>query len=124
MVRANMRGDPDGAIAKFYERLRRKKGPQKAIAAASAKMLRIIYCVWGRGGHMQGDPIMVSGPSAATVWGMRNSPGVLNARVPIYTAPEGATMGMTLDGQLAFQLPPRGREGRERGCGAAELSTA
>ncbi|MGC8613892.1 MAG: transposase [Conexivisphaera sp.] len=47
VTRANIRGEPDGTIARFYGKLRREreKGPQKAIVAASAKMLRIIYWV-------------------------------------------------------------------------------
>src|SRR5712691_7524714 len=44
-VRANIRAEPDGTLASFYNRLLRKKGGAKAIVAASAKLLRIVYCV-------------------------------------------------------------------------------
>ena len=37
--------EPEGTVAKFYEKLRAKKGSQKAITAATAKMLKIIYWV-------------------------------------------------------------------------------
>ena len=42
-VRANLRSEPDGALARFYARLARKKGDAKAVVATSAKMLRVIY---------------------------------------------------------------------------------
>jgi hypothetical protein len=44
-ARANMRAEPEGTIAKFYGRIKRKKGDQKAIVAAAAKMLRIVFWV-------------------------------------------------------------------------------
>jgi len=46
---ANIRKDPYGRIAQFYNRLKAKKGSSKAIVAASAKMLRIIYSVLKNG---------------------------------------------------------------------------
>lgn len=42
-TRINIRNEPDGRLALFYDRLARKKGSQKAIVAATAKLLRIIY---------------------------------------------------------------------------------
>jgi transposase len=42
---ANIRNEPEGTVAKFYQKLKAKKGSQKAITAASAKMLKIIYWV-------------------------------------------------------------------------------
>ncbi|MGC9211192.1 MAG: IS110 family transposase, partial [Nitrososphaeria archaeon] len=42
---ANIRNEPEGTVAKFYEKLKKEKGSQKAITAASAKMLKIIYWV-------------------------------------------------------------------------------
>ncbi|MGC8614093.1 MAG: IS110 family transposase, partial [Conexivisphaera sp.] len=45
VTHANIRSEPDGTVARFYGKLRSKKGPQKAIVAASAKMLRMIYWV-------------------------------------------------------------------------------
>jgi len=42
-VRANLRSDTDGRLAKFYARLAKKKGDAKAVVATSSKMLRIIY---------------------------------------------------------------------------------
>lgn len=44
-ARAHMRVEPDGTVAAFYARIRRKKGDQKAIVAASAKLLKIVYWV-------------------------------------------------------------------------------
>jgi transposase len=44
-VRAHMRGEPEGSVALFYERLRRKKGHSKAVVAASAKLLKVVYWV-------------------------------------------------------------------------------
>lgn len=44
-TRAHMRAEPDGTVAQFYARLARKKGDQKAIVAASAKLLKIVYWV-------------------------------------------------------------------------------
>ena len=41
----HVRNEPEGSIAAFYERLRRKKGHSKAIVAASAKLLKIVYWV-------------------------------------------------------------------------------
>jgi transposase len=42
-TRINIRNEPDGRLALFYNRLARKKGSQKAIVAATAKMLRIVF---------------------------------------------------------------------------------
>ena len=42
-TRINIRNEPGGRLALFYDRLARKKGSQKAIVAATAKLLRIIY---------------------------------------------------------------------------------
>ncbi|MGC9211669.1 MAG: IS110 family transposase, partial [Nitrososphaeria archaeon] len=42
---ANIRNEPEGKVSKFYNKLKAKKGSQKAITAATAKMLRIIYSV-------------------------------------------------------------------------------
>ena len=44
-ARAHMRAEPDGTVAAFYARIRRKKGDQKAIVAASAKLLKIVFWV-------------------------------------------------------------------------------
>lgn len=44
-TRIHMRTEPEGTVAKFYERIRRKKGDQKAIVAASAKLLKIVFWV-------------------------------------------------------------------------------
>jgi transposase len=44
-TRIHMRAEPDGTIAQFYARIARKKGDQKAIVAASAKLLKIVYWV-------------------------------------------------------------------------------
>ena len=44
-TRVHIRTEPDGTVANFYNRLRRKKGDAKAIVAASAKLLKIIYWV-------------------------------------------------------------------------------
>ncbi|MGC8924364.1 MAG: IS110 family transposase [Candidatus Micrarchaeia archaeon] len=41
----HIRSEPDGNIATFYRRLSKKKGNAKAIVAASAKLLKIIYWV-------------------------------------------------------------------------------
>jgi len=40
-----MRTEPDGTVAQFYARIARKKGDQKAIVAASAKLLKIVFWV-------------------------------------------------------------------------------
>lgn len=40
---SNIRSVPEGNLALFYFRLRRKKGSGKAVTATSAKLLRIIY---------------------------------------------------------------------------------
>jgi hypothetical protein len=42
---ANIRKEPNGTVGNFYSKLKKKKGSAKAIVAASAKMLRIIYWV-------------------------------------------------------------------------------
>jgi transposase len=44
-TRVHMREEPDGTVAAFYQRLARKKGDQKAIVAASAKLLKIVYWI-------------------------------------------------------------------------------
>jgi transposase len=41
----HIRNEPEGNIAMFYERLRRKKGHSKANVAASAKLLKVVYWV-------------------------------------------------------------------------------
>jgi transposase len=41
----HVRNEPEGSIAVFYERLRRKKGHSKASVAASAKLLKVVYWV-------------------------------------------------------------------------------
>ena len=44
-TRVHIRFEPDGTVAQFYQRIRRKKGDQKAIVAASAKLLKIVFWV-------------------------------------------------------------------------------
>ncbi|MDG6909213.1 MAG: IS110 family transposase [Nitrososphaerota archaeon] len=44
-TRVHIRFEPDGTVAQFYARIARKKGDQKAIVAASAKLLKIVYWV-------------------------------------------------------------------------------
>jgi transposase len=44
-ARVHMKTEPDGTVAMFYERLVRKKGYQKAVVAASAKLLKIVFWV-------------------------------------------------------------------------------
>jgi transposase len=44
-TRAHMQAEPDGTVSQFYTRLVRKKGDQKAIVAASAKLLKIVFWV-------------------------------------------------------------------------------
>lgn len=44
-ARVHIRTEPDGTVANFYARIARRKGDQKAIVAASAKLLRIVYWV-------------------------------------------------------------------------------
>jgi transposase len=44
-VRAHVRSEPEGSVAEFYERLRKRKGHAKAVVAASAKLLKIVYWV-------------------------------------------------------------------------------
>jgi hypothetical protein len=41
----SLRTEPDGMVAQYYARIARKKGDQKAIVAASAKLLKIVYLV-------------------------------------------------------------------------------
>ena len=41
----HIRNEPEGSIALFYERLRKKKGHSKANVAASAKLLKVVYWV-------------------------------------------------------------------------------
>jgi len=41
----HVRNQPDGSVATFYKRLRVKKGHSKAMVAASAKLLKIVYWV-------------------------------------------------------------------------------
>ena len=40
-----MREEPEGTVANFYARIARKKGDQKAIVAASAKLLKVVFWV-------------------------------------------------------------------------------
>ena len=42
---SHIKTEPDGTVALFYDRLARKKGDQKAIVAASAKLLKIVFWV-------------------------------------------------------------------------------
>ena len=42
---ANIRKEPNGTVGNFYSKLKKKKGSAKAIVAASAKLLRIVYWV-------------------------------------------------------------------------------
>jgi len=44
-ARAHMRSEPDGTVATFYARIKGKKGDQKAIVAASAKLLKVVFWV-------------------------------------------------------------------------------
>lgn len=44
-ARIHIKTEPDGTVAAFYQRLARKKGDQKAIVAASAKLLKIVFWV-------------------------------------------------------------------------------
>jgi len=44
-VWVHIRSEPDGNVATFYRRLSKKKGNAKAIVAASAKLLKIVYWV-------------------------------------------------------------------------------
>ncbi|MDG6926682.1 MAG: IS110 family transposase [Nitrososphaerota archaeon] len=44
-TRSHIKTEPDGTVALFYDRLARKKGDQKAIVAASAKLLKIAFWV-------------------------------------------------------------------------------
>jgi transposase len=44
-TRVHMRAEPNGTVANFYARIARKKGDQKAIVAASAKLLKIVFWV-------------------------------------------------------------------------------
>lgn len=44
-ARIHIKTEPDGTVASFYQRLARKKGDQKAIVAASAKLLKIVFWV-------------------------------------------------------------------------------
>ena len=41
----HVRNQPEGSIAAFYDRLRKKKGHSKATVAASAKLLKVVYWV-------------------------------------------------------------------------------
>jgi transposase len=41
----HIRNQPEGSIAVFYDRLRKKKGHSKATVAASAKLLKVVYWV-------------------------------------------------------------------------------
>lgn len=41
----HIRNEPEGSVALFYEKLRRKKGHAKANVAASAKLLKVVYWV-------------------------------------------------------------------------------
>lgn len=44
-ARTHVKTEPDGTTATFYSRLARKKGGSKAIVAASAKLLKIVFWV-------------------------------------------------------------------------------
>jgi len=44
-ARMHMRMEPEGTVATFYARLARKKGGSKAIVAASAKLLKVVFWV-------------------------------------------------------------------------------
>lgn len=44
-ARIHIKTEPDGTIAAFYSKLARKKGGHKAIVAASAKLLKIVFWV-------------------------------------------------------------------------------
>jgi transposase len=44
-ARARMRVEPNGTVGAFYARIRRKKGDKKAIVAASAKLLKVVFWV-------------------------------------------------------------------------------
>ena len=44
-VWVHIRSEPEGNVAEFYKRLRKKKGHAKAVVAASAKLLKIAYWV-------------------------------------------------------------------------------
>jgi transposase len=41
----HVRNQPEGSVAAFYKRLRVKKGHSKAMVAASAKLLKVVYWV-------------------------------------------------------------------------------
>jgi transposase len=41
----HVRSEPEGSVATFYQRLFKKKGNAKALVAASAKLLKIVYWV-------------------------------------------------------------------------------
>ena len=62
-TRAHIRAEPDGTVAKFYARLARKKGDPKAIVAASAKLLKIVYL-----GPQREEGISQLGSMAARIW--------------------------------------------------------
>lgn len=44
-ARIHIKTEPDGTVALFYDRLARKKGGSKAIVAASAKLLKIVFWI-------------------------------------------------------------------------------
>jgi transposase len=44
-ARMHMRMEPNGTVATFYARLARKKGGSKAIVAAPAKLLKVVFWV-------------------------------------------------------------------------------
>jgi transposase len=44
-TRIHIKTEPDGTVASFYQMLARKKGDHKAIVAASAKLLKVVFWV-------------------------------------------------------------------------------
>ncbi len=44
-VQSHRQGHPDGQIAAFYDRIAAKHGNAKAMVAAGAKLLRVVYCI-------------------------------------------------------------------------------
>ncbi len=41
----HIRTAPESNVAKFYAKIARKKGKQKAVVAAASKLLKVVYCV-------------------------------------------------------------------------------
>jgi hypothetical protein len=44
-ARVHIRAEPSGTVATFHQRIRRKRRDPKAIVAASAKLLKIVFWV-------------------------------------------------------------------------------